>query len=83
LNAWLISFDRIEALCWFGERWRSQEPERSFAVSFLRHKFELYSFALFLETNFFSIRGSCMKYREAELFESKKLMGVLLQNNKK
>ncbi len=37
LNAFLISFDRIEALCWFGEWWRSQEPERSFAVSFFRH----------------------------------------------
>jgi hypothetical protein len=36
-----------------------------------------------LETNLYSIGGNCMKYGEAELPESKKLMGVLLQNDKK
>jgi hypothetical protein len=36
-----------------------------------------------LETIFFSIGGNCMKYGEAELPESKKLMGALLQNDEK
>jgi hypothetical protein len=36
-----------------------------------------------LEINFSTIGGNYMKYGEAELPESKKLMGVLLQNDKK